>query len=122
MEKKGKRLLLGCTGSVASLKLPELVREFAALGFEMQVIVTEHARHFFDVRDVGVKILTDEDEWSLWSKRGDPVLHIELGKWADAFLIAPLDANTLAKLSAVSGEAGMLPRTFFLSHSENCLK
>ena len=34
-----------------------------------------------------------------WSKRGDPVLHIELRRWADALVIAPLSANTLAKLS-----------------------
>ncbi len=41
---------------------------------------------------------TDQDEWSSWSKRNDPVLHIELRKWADMLLIAPLDANTLAKI------------------------
>jgi len=35
----------------------------------------------------------------MWKKRGDPVLHIELKKWADCLLIAPLSANTLAKLS-----------------------
>jgi phosphopantothenoylcysteine decarboxylase len=35
----------------------------------------------------------------MWKKRGDPVLHIELRKWAQCFLIAPLSANTLAKLS-----------------------
>lgn len=35
----------------------------------------------------------------MWSKRADPVLHIELGKWADVMLIAPLDANTLAKMA-----------------------
>ena len=34
-----------------------------------------------------------------WQKRGDPVLHIELRKWADLMIIAPLDANTLAKLA-----------------------
>jgi len=34
-----------------------------------------------------------------WNKRGDPVLHIELRKWADAILVSPLSANTLAKIS-----------------------
>lgn len=34
-----------------------------------------------------------------WQKRGDPVIHIDLRKWADILLIAPLDANTLAKIS-----------------------
>jgi phosphopantothenoylcysteine decarboxylase len=52
--------------------------------------------------DVQSKILfafTDQDEWSSWTKRGDPVLHIELRKWSDILLIAPLDANTMAKIS-----------------------
>ena len=35
-----------------------------------------------------------------WKKMGDPVLHIELRKWADIFVIAPMDANTLAKVSS----------------------
>lgn len=35
----------------------------------------------------------------MWTKRNDPVLHIELGKWADLMVIAPLDANTLAKMA-----------------------
>jgi phosphopantothenoylcysteine decarboxylase len=35
----------------------------------------------------------------MWKKRGDPVLHIELRKWADSLVVAPLDANTLAKIA-----------------------
>lgn len=49
-----------------------------------------------------MQIFNDEDEWTAWSKRGDPVLHIELSKWADVFILAPLDANTLGKLACVS--------------------
>lgn len=45
-------------------------------------------------------IETDEAEWHLWEKRGDPVLHISLRKWADVLVIAPLSANTLAKMAA----------------------
>lgn len=41
----------------------------------------------------------DDDEWHEWSKVGDPVMHIELRRWADVFVIAPLSANTLAKLA-----------------------
>lgn len=48
-----------------------------------------------------VPILTDADEWNAWKQRGDPVLHIDLTKWADLFVIAPLDANTLAKIAQV---------------------
>lgn len=45
------------------------------------------------------QVLRDDDEWSCWNKREDPVLHIELRKWADVFLVAPLSANTLAKMA-----------------------
>ncbi len=50
-------------------------------------------------------VILDEDEWpgrdhGSRYRRDDPVLHIELRRWADLFLIAPLDANTLAKLAA----------------------
>ena len=41
----------------------------------------------------------DEEEWHEWQKKGDPVLHIELRKWADLLVVAPLSANTLAKLA-----------------------
>lgn len=49
-----------------------------------------------------IRVFNDDDEWTSWKKRGDPVLHIELSKWADVFVIAPLDANTLAKMANVS--------------------
>ena len=41
----------------------------------------------------------NEDEWHAWKEVGDPVLHIELRRWADCLLIAPLSANTLAKIA-----------------------
>lgn len=95
-------LLIGCTGSVASLKLLELVEKLQTecSNIKIKVCVTEHSQHFFDKEKVSevTDIFTDADEWISWAKRGDPVLHIELAKWADIFLIAPLDANTLAKI------------------------
>jgi len=39
----------------------------------------------------------DEDEWATWNKRDDPVLHIELRKLVKGMVVAPLDANTMAK-------------------------
>ena len=42
---------------------------------------------------------TDEDEWAAWMERNDPVLHIELRRLCDLLLIAPLSANTMAKVS-----------------------
>ena len=59
------------------------------------------AEHFLDCDKLvgdGVKVYKDADEWSGWKGRGDPVLHIELRKWADVILVAPLSANTLAKV------------------------
>uniref|UniRef100_A0A182N9P8 Phosphopantothenoylcysteine decarboxylase n=1 Tax=Anopheles dirus TaxID=7168 RepID=A0A182N9P8_9DIPT len=103
--KPKKNILIGCTGSVATIKLPLLVeklRQLADFELEVQVIVTEHARHFFSPDELPstVTVHTDQDEWSSWQKRGDPVLHIELGKWADLLVIAPLDANSLAKMAS----------------------
>jgi len=49
--------------------------------------------------DLSVPVLTDDDDWHSWKQKGDPVLHIELRKWADVLVVAPLSANTLAKLS-----------------------
>lgn len=68
------------------------------------MVVTEYSKHFFntDEIDESIKMYSDVNEWSMWSKRGDPVLHIELAKWADVFVIAPLDANTLAKIANVT--------------------
>lgn len=47
-----------------------------------------------------VHLWTDVDEWSSFHTIGDPILHIELRRWADLVLIAPTSANTLAKLNA----------------------
>ncbi|KAK2163464.1 hypothetical protein LSH36_79g08048 [Paralvinella palmiformis] len=96
------RILLGCTGSVAALKIPELIDELRRLDNEIDIklMTTEHATHFFSTEQLQVPIYRDEDEWQMWQKRSDPVLHIELRKWADLFLIAPLDANSLAKIAA----------------------
>ncbi|KAJ3662689.1 hypothetical protein Zmor_007024 [Zophobas morio] len=96
-------ILVGCTGSVATIKLPLLVNGLIGLNPEIRVrvVVTEHARHFFEENNLpaDVEVFHDADEWAVWNKRGDPVLHIELSKWADIFLIAPLDANTLSKIA-----------------------
>ncbi|XP_012940760.1 uncharacterized protein LOC101860265 [Aplysia californica] len=96
-----KRVLIGCTGSVASIKIPPLVNALRQSGFQMdiKVVSTQNALHFFSKDELDVPVLTDKDEWETWSSVQDPVLHIELRRWADVFLIAPLDANTLAKMA-----------------------
>lgn len=101
-----KKILLCCTGSVATIKAIDIIQLLHSIGnVEVKVIFTECATHFCDPKaivDAGVVLYRDEDEWAAWKQRGDPVLHIELGKWADILLIAPLDANTLAKMALVS--------------------
>jgi phosphopantothenoylcysteine decarboxylase len=98
-------ILLGVTGSVAALKTPELVSALLQAGHAVKVIATEASLYFFDREQLPTGVLhTDADEWPrqgsgiAW-QRSDTVLHIELRRWADLFLIAPLDANTLAKLA-----------------------
>ncbi|XP_043933178.1 phosphopantothenoylcysteine decarboxylase isoform X2 [Protopterus annectens] len=66
---------------------------------EVKVITTEKAKHFYDTKDVSVGVLSDGDEWKMWKSRSDPVLHIELRRWADLMVIAPLDANTMGKIA-----------------------
>ncbi|KAM3957136.1 phosphopantothenoylcysteine decarboxylase-like [Aphomia sociella] len=108
MENTTYKVLVGATGSVAALKIPILVKSLLDLhtneriyNFEVRLIVTDHAKHFFDASKLpsNVTMFDDNTEWQSWNKRGDPVVHIELGKWADMMIIAPLDANTLAKMS-----------------------
>ena len=89
-------VLLGVTGSVAAIYTPQLADELRQAGHAVKVIATDAASYFFEMADV----IRDADEWpGERYQRGDPVLHIELRRWADLLLIAPLDANTLAKLA-----------------------
>jgi phosphopantothenoylcysteine decarboxylase len=64
--------------------------------------MTDKAMHFISRQELSqmVTVYADEHEWQMWKQRGDPVLHIDLVKWADIFVLAPLDANTLGKISS----------------------
>jgi phosphopantothenoylcysteine decarboxylase len=93
-------ILLGVTGSVAAIYTPQLRDELRRAGHGVKIVATKAACYFFDVAALRKEIILDEDEWpSERYQRGDPVLHIELRRWADMLLIAPCDANTLAKLA-----------------------
>lgn len=93
-------ILLGLTGSVAAVKAPELVAALRAANFDVTAVATDAATYFFNPAALGCDLVRDADEWpGERYERGDSVRHIELRKWADLFLIAPLDANTLAKLA-----------------------
>jgi phosphopantothenoylcysteine decarboxylase len=108
-------VLLGVTGSVAAVRTPALYEELKGRGHRVKVVATGAALYFFDPTLLGPAdrdrparnpevVILDEDEWpgresGRHYQREDPVLHIELRRWADLFVIAPLDANTLAKLA-----------------------
>lgn len=119
-------VLLGATGSVAAVRVPALFDALTAAGHAVKVVATTAATYFFDTDEIRRKreesnpslpfankeggeraaapLFLDEDEWPGRAdggryERGDSVLHIELRNWADLFLVAPLDANTLAKLA-----------------------
>lgn len=93
------RVILAATGSVASVKFEILCRSFCEWA-EVKAVITKSSLHFIKKSSLPneVIVLTDDDEWSSWNKLGDGVLHIELRKWADLMVIAPLSANTLAKV------------------------
>ncbi|WZY73371.1 hypothetical protein YC2023_005611 [Brassica napus] len=94
------RVLLAASGSVAAIKFGNLCHCFAEWA-EVRAVVSKSSLHFLDRLSLPreVTLYTDEDEWSSWNKIGDPVLHIELRRWADVMVIAPLSANTLAKIA-----------------------
>eukprot|EP00930_Biecheleria_cincta_P099659 TRINITY_DN91270_c0_g1_i1.p1 TRINITY_DN91270_c0_g1~~TRINITY_DN91270_c0_g1_i1.p1 ORF type:complete len:315 (+),score=48.84 TRINITY_DN91270_c0_g1_i1:50-946(+) len=111
------RVVLVATGSVASVKVPELaamLREFADLAVVLtgpgQFMVSDsvagrYAQSNFAAwqqlqRHGDIHVLTDADEWDGYQDvSGDAVVHVELRKWADILVVAPCSANTLAKVA-----------------------
>ncbi|KAJ6499585.1 flavoprotein [Mycena vitilis] len=96
-------VLLITTGSVASVKAPLIVEELLRYeNVKVEVVATKPSLAFYDaeaVRKTGVRVWRDEDEWPAAYKIGDPILHIELRRWADIVLVAPCSANTLSKIA-----------------------
>ncbi|KAF8627370.1 hypothetical protein AX17_006185 [Amanita inopinata Kibby_2008] len=96
-------VLLITTGSVASIKAPLIVKELLSYDHvKVEVIATRPSLTFYtkeDVKRAGSRVWTDEDEWTDSFKIGDPILHIELRRWADVVLVAPCSANTLSKIA-----------------------
>ncbi|KAK4994601.1 hypothetical protein LTR66_005402 [Elasticomyces elasticus] len=107
-------LLLACTGSVATIKLPLILESLSVCsGLSIRLILTPSAAAFLANQSTEQPSLdslgklanvdaihTDEDEWRQPWIRGASILHIELRRWADLLVIAPLSANSLAKVVA----------------------
>ncbi len=110
---KGKHILIGVTGGIAAYKTANIIRLLVKEGCEVQVIMTDHAKDFITPLTLATlaknPVLTEfynpED--------GDWNSHVDLGLWADLFLIAPATANSIAKMA--NGIADNLLLTTYLS-------
>lgn len=94
---KGKKILLGVTGSIAAYKSALLIRLLINAGAEVKVIMTTAAKDFISPLTLGTlsknKVLSDIFNESEWAN------HVSLGRWADIILVAPLSCNTLSKMA-----------------------
>ena len=101
-------ILLCVTGSVAASVTEKVVEALKEVG-EVKVAATTNATKFMNLVEIdlgfsrhafvgGTKIIEDRDELNNWDYR-EEVLHIDLKNWADVIVVAPLSANTLAKLA-----------------------
>ncbi|KAK3326381.1 flavoprotein-domain-containing protein [Apodospora peruviana] len=109
-----KHLLLAASGSVATIKIPDVIKSLSKHQgkLSIRIILTSAARQFLNGQSAEQPTVSallhmpnveavyeDADEWGPhpW-KRGASILHIELRRWADILVVAPLSANTLAKV------------------------
>ena len=94
---KGKKILVGITGSIAAYKSIFLVRLLVKEGAEVKVVMTPSAQDFVTTLTLSTlsknPVLTDLFDEQSWAN------HALLGRWADVMLIAPLSCNTLAKMA-----------------------
>ncbi|MEZ0324106.1 MAG: bifunctional phosphopantothenoylcysteine decarboxylase/phosphopantothenate--cysteine ligase CoaBC [Hydrogenothermaceae bacterium] len=93
---KGKNILVGVTGSIAAYKSCEIVRFFQKKGANVKVCMTPQATEF--VGKLTFQALTNDRVFVNWDDGETGLEHITLARWADAFVIAPATANTIAKL------------------------
>ncbi len=93
----GKKIIIGITGSIAAYKIPMLVRLLTRAGAEVKLVMTASAGDFVSrltlstlSKNPVLSELFDEQSWAN---------HVELGRWADVMVIAPLSCNSLAKMA-----------------------
>ena len=97
MQLSGKKIILAITGSIAAYKMPHLVRLLIKAGAEVRVITTASAEQFVSTLALSTvskhPVYSNVSDGNAWNN------HVELGRWANAMLVAPCSANTLAKLA-----------------------
>ena len=110
---KGKKIVLGITGSIAAYKSCLIIRELIKAGAEVQVVITPAGKEF--ITPITLSALTQKPVISdFFSQRdGTWYSHVALGLWADAMLIAPCTASTLGKMA--NGIADNMLITTYLS-------
>lgn len=96
---KGKNILLGITGGIASYKITILVRLLKKAGAQVKIVMTPAAKEF--IAPLTLATLSENPVFSEFSNKttGEWNSHVELGLWADVFVVAPATANTLAKMA-----------------------
>ena len=109
----GRRILLGVTGGIAAYKAADLTRRLMEAGAEVQVVMSEAAKHFVGAatfQALSGKPVRD----SLWDAQAESAMgHIELARWADLILVAPATADVIARLA--QGRADDLLTTLVLA-------
>jgi len=93
------KILIGVTSSISAYRIPNLVSQLKKQNHEIITMVSEAAKAFVTTQSLAVMsqnpCYQDSDEWG----NSNDVLHIRLAKWCDVCLLAPLTANTLAKIA-----------------------
>ena len=99
-----RKILLGITGGIAAYKAAEIVRTLKKVGAEVRVVMTTSAQEF--ITPLTMQALSgNQVSIDLLDRNAEAAMgHIELAKWADAVLIAPCTADSIAKLSAGRGD------------------
>ena len=103
---KDKNILLGITAGIAAYKSANLVRLFIKAGANVKVVMTPASKDFItpltlstlSKNPVFSSFVDDEDDNAIWNN------HVDLGLWADLFIIAPATANTMAKMANGVGD------------------
>ena len=110
---RGKKIVLGITGSIAAYKACLIIRLLKKKGAEVQVVITPSGKEF--ITPITLSALSEKPVISEFfaQKDGTWHSHVSLGLWADAFLVAPCTASTLAKMA--NGVADNMLITTYLS-------